>query len=211
MTTDGFVERLLALETPVRMREVFELAKAHIALPVSELELVLEHPVHRVRVGALSTMDKQARRKRTPPEQRQALYDLYLRRLDRIDNWDLVDLGAPHVIGGHLATRDRAPLYELARSDNPWARRTAIVATLFLVRQDEVDDTFALAEILGSDPEHYVQTALGGLLREAGKRDRTRLLAFLEAHAATLPRITLRFASEHLDPATRAHLRSSRA
>jgi hypothetical protein len=210
MTAADFVERLLALEAPVRMRDVFALAKAHIELPVSELEVVLEHPVHHVRVGALSAMDKQARRRRTPEERRRELYELYLRRMDRIDDWDLVDLGAPHVVGGHLATRSRAPLYELARSPNPWARRTAIVATLYLVRQDEVEDTFALAEILRADDEHYVQTAVGGLLREAGKRDRARLLAFLDEHAATLPRITLRFAMEHLDGDVRAHYRDLR-
>ena len=118
-TAVAFTERLLALPQPFRMGDIFALAKEHIDLPVAEIDALLDHDQHEVRVGALSVMDKQARRKRTPPEQRTALYELYLRRHDRIDDWDLVDLGAPHVIGGYLFDKPREPLYALARSNEP--------------------------------------------------------------------------------------------
>jgi 3-methyladenine DNA glycosylase AlkD len=152
-------------------------------------------------------MDKQARRRRTPADRRRELFELYLRRIDRIDNWDLVDLAAPYVVGGYLFDFDRPRdlLDELARSENPWERRTAIVATGYFIRQGEVDDTFRIAELLAADDHDLVQKATGWMVREAGKRDRQRLLQFLDRHAATLPRTLLRYAIEHLDQQQRSH------
>jgi len=187
----------------VRMGEVFTLAKAHLAMPIAELERLLELPVHEARAGTLSIMDKRARRASTPQEDRAAMFQLYLRRHDRIDNWDLVDLAAPYVVGGYLFDRPRDVLYELAKSENPWERRTAITATWFFIRKNDLDDTFAIGEILVDDDHHFVQTAVGGWLREAGKQDRARLEAFLDQHAATMPRTMLRFAIEHHEPDVR--------
>ncbi|WP_053203154.1 DNA alkylation repair protein [Jiangella muralis] len=194
----------------VRMGTVFALAKEFIELPPAELERLLESDVHELRAGALSVMDKQARRKRTSSDRRRELYELYLRRHDRIDNWDLVDLAAPYVVGGYLADRPRDVLYELARSPNRWERRTAITATAYFIRTGDVGHTFAIAELLLDDPEDLVHKATGGWLRAAGDHDRDRLLAFLDRHAATMPRVMLRYAMEHLEPAQREHYRSLR-
>jgi 3-methyladenine DNA glycosylase AlkD len=114
------------------------------------------------------------------------LFDLYLRRTGRINSWDLVDLGAPHVVGRYLFEKPRRVLYKLADSKNPWERRTAIVSTLYFVRQGDVADTFKLAERLLDDDHDSIQRATGGLLREAGKKDRQQLLGFLDRHAATM-------------------------
>ena len=189
----------------VPMGQVFALAKELIAMPLGEIERLLDSPIHEVRVGALSIMDKQGRANRTPAIRRQELYDLYLRRHDRINNWDLVDLGAPFVVGRYLFDKPHDPLYALARSVNVWERRTAIVSTAYFIRQGEVDDTFALAETLLGDDHDLIQKAAGGWLREAGKRDCPRLLAFLDRHAATMPRTFLRYAIEHLDAGQRHH------
>jgi hypothetical protein len=189
----------------VRMRQVFELAKEFIEMPPGEIERLLESPIHEVRAGAVSIMGKQAARKRTPESRKIELFELYLRRHDRIDNWDLVDLGARDVVGGHLADRPRDVLYRLARSTNPWERRTAIVSTLYFVRAGEVADTFEIAEILVADDHDLIHKATGGLLREAGKKDRRRLIEFLDRHAATMPRTMLRYAIEHLDQQQRSH------
>ncbi|RIQ26057.1 DNA alkylation repair protein [Jiangella rhizosphaerae] len=194
----------------VRMGTVFALAKEFIDLPPAELERLLESDVHELRAGALSVMDKQARRKRTPPDRRRELYELYLRRHDRIDNWDLVDLAAPYVVGGYLADKPRDVLYELARSANRWERRTAITATAYFIRDGDVADTFAIAELLLDDPEDLVHKATGGWLRAAGDKDPDRLRAFLDEHAAAMPRVMLRYAVEHLDPAQREHYRALR-
>ncbi|WP_053174491.1 DNA alkylation repair protein [Nonomuraea sp. SBT364] len=219
-TSDAFTERLMALPVPetrayrssgpgvvlgIRMRDVFALAKEFIDLEPSEIVKLLGSDVHEIRVGACSVMDKQARRKRTPDAHRARLYDLYLGHHDRINTWDLVDLAAPYVVGGHLFGRSRAVLYELARSAHWWERRTAIVATSYFIRQDDLADTFGIADVLVDDPADLVQKAYGGWIREAGKRDRALLLAFLDRHAATMPRTALRYAVEHLDGGLRAH------
>ncbi|MEO3872806.1 DNA alkylation repair protein [Nonomuraea sp. B12E4] len=191
----------------VRMREVFDLAKEFVDMPTAEIEKLLASPVHELRVGALSIMDKASRRKKTPPDRRAELYELYLRSPDRINNWDLVDLAAPYAVGGYLYDfgQPRDVLYTLARSKDTWERRTAIVSTLHFVRQGDLDDTFAIAEILLHDEHDLIHKPVGWLLREAGKKDRARLLEFLDRHAATAPRVLLRYAIEHLDPDQRAH------
>ena len=115
----------------IRMGSIFDLAKEFIDLPIAEIHKLLNSPLHEVRVGALSVMDKQARRNRTSEDRRKELFDLYLRRSDRIDSWDLVDLGAPYVIGRYLWDKPRKVLYRLARSKSPWERRASIVSTLY--------------------------------------------------------------------------------
>ena len=187
----------------VRMGQVFSLAKEFQEMVPAEIEKLLESPVHEARAGAVSIMDFQARNKKTSAARKKELFDLYLRRHDRINNWDLVDRSAPHVVGGYLSDKPRKVLYKLARSRNVWERRTAIVSTWFFIRQGEVDDTFKLAEILLTDNHDLIHKAAGGWLREAGKRDRQRLLDFLEQHAAKMPRTFLRYAIEHLDKKTR--------
>jgi 3-methyladenine DNA glycosylase AlkD len=194
----------------VRMGQVFELAKAYIDMPLGEIEGLLESPLHEVRAGAMSIMDKQARRRKTPETRRKELFELYLRRIDRINNWDLVDLGAPYVVGGYLADKPRDILYRLARSQNPWERRTAIVSTAFFIKGGELEDTFAIAKLLLADAEDLIHKAVGGWLRAAGAKDRSRLLRFLDAHAATMPRTMLRYAIEHLEPALQQQYRSQR-
>ena len=191
----------------VRMGDVFKLAKLYIEMPPAEIERLLESPLHEVRAGGCSIMAKQAARKATPESRRADLYALYLRRHDRINNWDLVDLAAKDVVGGYLADRPRDVLYELARSGNLWERRTAIVATSYFIREGELDDTFAIAELLLGDDEDLIHKAAGGWLREAGKKDRPRLLGFLDRHAAAMPRTMLRYAIEHLDEEQRKHYR----
>ena len=110
----------------VRMRDVFALAKQHVDMPPVEIEKLLSSDLHEARAGDCSIMAKQAARKATTEERRGELYELYRRRIDRINNWDLVDLAARDVVGRYLADKPREPLYELARSDDIWERRTAI-------------------------------------------------------------------------------------
>ena len=189
----------------VRMGQVFALAKEFIDMPLSEIEKLLESPIHEIRVGAVSIMNWQARSKKTPEERRKELFDLYIRRHNRINNWDLVDRSAPYVVGGYLFDKPRAFLYKLARSKNMWERRTAIVSTFYFIRKGDVADTFKIAEILLNDKEDLIHKATGGWLREAGKKDRQRLLSFLDKHAAIMPRVALRYTIEHLDEKQREH------
>ena len=116
-----------------------------------------------------------------------------------------MDLGAGNVVGGWLMDKPRDPLYQLAHSENMWERRTAIVATSAFIREGQLDDTFAIAEILLHDDEDLIHKAVGGWVRDAGRSSRERLLAFLDEHAATMPRTALRYAIEHLGKEQRAY------
>ncbi|MBO9155317.1 DNA alkylation repair protein [Chitinophaga sp. GCM10012297] len=190
----------------IRMGQLFALAKAFIGMPPAELDKLLQSPVHEVRAGALSIMDKQGRSNKTPDSRRKELYDLYLKRHERIDNWDLVDLAAQFVIGRYLIDKPRTILTKLAKSKNEWERRTAITATAYFMRQGEVEDTFKIAAMLVHDPHDLVQKAVGGWIRQAGKgRHRRELLLFLDRYAATMPRAALRYAIEHLSERERQH------
>lgn len=227
LTADAFKKRLLALQSDeelrkiqryfrpgdmapgdyfigVRMGSIFELAREFIDMPCSELEALLASDMHEMRVGALSIMGKRATRNKTTVADREALFETYMRCIDRVNNWDLVDLSAHHVIGGYLATRPRDLLYDLARDANPWKRRITIFSTMHFVKAGDLDDAFALCEILANDPHELVQKAVGWVLRTAGDVDRERLSRFLDDHAATAPRTMLRAALEHYTPEDRA-------
>jgi 3-methyladenine DNA glycosylase AlkD len=210
-TARAFLDELGALPPPVRMGQVFALAKAHMNMPLEEIERLLESSDHLAKVGAVSVMDFQARSRKTSAEQRRELFELYLRRHDRIDTWDLVDRSAIWVVGEHLRDKPRDVLYELAGSSRPMERRTAILSTFAFIRRGELDDAYRIAELLLDDDEDLVHKAVGWMLREAGKKDEARLGAFLDAHAASMPRVMLRYAVEKLSPELAARYRAMKA
>jgi 3-methyladenine DNA glycosylase AlkD len=183
------------------MGQVFALAKEFMDTPLDEVETMLESPFHEMRVGAVSIMDFQARSKKTTDARRKELFDLYIRRHDRINTWDLVDRSAPNVVGGYLFDKPRKILYKLARSKNMPERRTAIVSTLYFIGKGNVEDSFKLAEILLYDKEDLIHKANGWALRFAGDKDRKQLQRFLDRHAASMPRTT----TEHFDKKQRDH------
>jgi 3-methyladenine DNA glycosylase AlkD len=189
----------------VRMGQVFTLAKEFMEMPLDEIEELLESPIHEIRTGGVSIMDWQARNKKTSEARKRELFDLYIRRHDRINNWDLVDRAAPYVVGGYLFDKPRDVLYRLARSKNTWERRTAIVSTAFFIRQGEIEDAFKIAELLVADSHDLINKATGWMLREAGKKDPQRLLSFLDKYAAIMPRTALRQAIERLHKKQRDH------
>lgn len=191
----------------VRMKHLFDLAKEFMQMAPHQIEVLLDNEIHEARAGALSIMGKQVSHKKTAESRHKELYDLYLRRHDRIDNWDLVDLAGHKVVGRYLLEyqQPRDVLYQLAESENQWERRTAIVATLYFIHEGEVDDAFRIGEMLVGDPEDLVHKATGWALRYAGDKDRTRLVEFLDRHAATMPRTLLRACLEHFEPELRMH------
>jgi 3-methyladenine DNA glycosylase AlkD len=187
----------------VRMGSIFDLAKEFVDLSPKDIETLLESDIHELRVGALSIMAKQYALRTTSEARRKELYDLYLRRHDRINNWDLVDLAAWHVVGPYLVDKPRKILGKLAKSKDMWERRTAILATFAFIKRGELDETFAIAKTLRDDPEDLIHKAVGGMLRAAGDKDKAALTAFLEEHAPRMPRTMLRYAIEHFPPAAR--------
>lgn len=189
----------------VKMGQLFALAKEFAGMPVRELEKLLESPVHELRAGAVSIMDKESRGKKITGERLKEFYDLYMKRHDRINNWDLVDLGCLYMTGSYLFDKPRNILYKLARSKNIWERRTAILSTCYFIRQGDIADTFAIAEMLVRDKEDLVHKATGWMLRFAGAKDPKKLMSFLDKYAATMPRTLLRYSIEHFSPKQREH------
>tara|TARA_R110001592_G_scaffold78321_1_gene235059 strand:+ start:1043 stop:1585 length:543 start_codon:yes stop_codon:yes gene_type:complete len=174
-------------------------------MSVLEVVKLLENKNYDHRLGAVSILDWKARNRKTSAEERQAVYKAYIDNHKWIDDWGMVDRAAPYVVGGYLYGKIKKVLYDLAKSKNPMKRRTAIVSTYYFIRKNEVDDTFKIAEILVNDAEHFVQTAVGSWIREAGKRDEERLITFLDEFAKTMPIVTLRFAIEKLDTKLRKY------
>ena len=178
----------------VRHKTIFDLAKKYVRLPLTEIETLLESPYYEIRLGAVSIMDFQAQRRGASGGERRALFHLYLRRHDRINHWDLVDRAAKRVVGGYLyefkVPRDL--LFKLARSEDPWERRTALVATSYFIGKGELGDTFAVADMLLDDDHVLIQKAAGSWIREAGKKNQKMLTDFLDQRARHMPRAMLR-------------------
>jgi 3-methyladenine DNA glycosylase AlkD len=224
MSANEFLKKLKALRSPavakshgnlaadnddeilgVRMGQVFALAKEFMDMSLDEVEKMLESPIHEMRVGAVSIMDFQARSKKTTEQRRKELFDLYIRRHDRINTWDLVDRSAPYVVGSYLFDKPRKVLYKLARSKQMPERRTSVVSTLYFIGKGDVDDAFKIAELLLGDKHDLIHKAIGWALRFAGDKDLPRLLGFLDKYAATMPRVALRYATEKIDKKQREH------
>ena len=194
----------------VSIGKVFPVAKRFATLGLDDVEALLDDRRYEVRMAAVSILDFKARQRKLAAADRKALFELYLRRHDRINNWDLVDRAAPHVVGEFLIDRDRTVLDRLAGSDDPHERRTALVSTYAFIRRGEVSDTFRIAELLADDPDDYVQKAIASWTREAGKRDEDALIRFLTSNRDRLPRPTVTAASKLLPPPVRQQLRSRR-
>jgi len=189
----------------VKMGTLFALAKEFGEMPIEEIEKLLESPIHEVRAGAVSIMDKASRNKKIFKERLKDFFDLYMRRHDRINNWDLCDLGCLYMTGSYLYDKPHDILFKLARSKNIWERRTAILSTCYFIRQGDTSDTFKIAEMLVNDNEDLIHKATGWMLRFAGTKDRKKLITFLDKYAATMPRTLLRYSIEHFSSKEREH------
>ena len=192
----------------VKMGNLFALAKEFDGMSIKEIEKLLENPIHEVRAGAVSIMDKESRGKKMTESRRKEFFELYMRRHDRINNWDLVDLGCLYMTGSYLFDKPRTVLYKLARSKNLWERRTAILSTCYFIRKGDLTDTYKIAEMLVNDKEDLIHKATGWMLRFAGDKDPKKLLGFLDKYATTMPRTLLRYSIEKLNMKQRENFMS---
>jgi 3-methyladenine DNA glycosylase AlkD len=183
----------------VKMGNLFKLAKEFEGMPIDQIEKLLDNPIHEVRAGAVSIMDKESRNKKITQQRLKDFFDLYINRHDRINNWDLCDLGCLYMTGSYLFDKSRTILYKLAGSKNIWERRTAILSTCYFIRQGETTETFKIAELLVKDKEDLIHKATGWMVRFAGAKDRKRLIAFLDKYAPIMPRTLLRYSIEHFN------------
>jgi 3-methyladenine DNA glycosylase AlkD len=178
----------------IRVPQIREVAARYRDLDLEEVEQLLGSPFHEMRLLALVILVGQF--KKCEPAGQKAIYDLYMHDRRWVNNWDLVDLSAPTIVGGWLKTRSREKLYQLARSSTIWDRRISVLATFQFIRDDEFTDSLAIAEILLQDKEDLIQKAVGWMLREIGKRNRSVEEKFLKEHCKNMPRTMLRYAIE---------------
>ncbi|MFH0753898.1 MAG: DNA alkylation repair protein [Candidatus Omnitrophota bacterium] len=178
----------------VKVPEIRTVAKQFSTLPHKSLANLLHSNIHEERLLALLVMVYQFECGQS--QERRNLFDLYLNNTAHINNWDLVDLSAPKIIGPYLLDKNRSILTKLAQAPILWERRIAIVSTLAFIREHQFDDTFRISSKLLNDNEDLIHKATGWMLREAGKRNVTALKEFLNEHRHLMPRTMLRYAIE---------------
>ncbi|HSX43909.1 MAG TPA: DNA alkylation repair protein [Candidatus Saccharimonadales bacterium] len=183
-----------------------KVAKQFKDLPLKEVELLIMSPWHEERLTGLFVLVGQF--KKADETNKKLIYEFYMSHTECVNNWDLVDSSAEYIVGPWLDNRPEKMIVlgTLASSNLLWDRRIAIIATFEYIRQGRADEALIIAKELLHDPHDLIQKAVGWMLREVGKRvDSSLLVAFLEKHAKTMPRTTLRYAIEHFSPQKRAY------
>lgn len=186
----GEGDQFIGIRVPV-LRKV---AKEFRCASMEDTEAMLGSPVHEERFLALLLLMHHYATGGSPSKQR--IYRLYLDNTRFINNWDLVDISAEHIVGHWLLERSKAPLYRLARSGDLWERRIAILSTFCYIKRNRYEETLKISEMLLGDGEDLIQKAVGWMLREVGKRDFSTEEAFLELYYRVMPRTMLRYAIE---------------
>lgn len=177
------------------------LAPKYKDLPLSEISKLIKSKYHEERFFALVLLVQKS--KKAESDEMKTLFDFYLKHMPYINNWDLIDTSAEHIVGKYLWDKDRRRLVRMAKSRDLWEKRIAIISTFHFIRRNEHEDTVRIARILLNDSHDLIHKAVGWMLREAGKRDLSVLRQFLNRHAHEMPRTMLRYAIEKLSPAER--------
>ncbi len=194
----GFGDIFLGIRVPQTRR----LARRYADLSLSEIRKLLRSKEHEARLLALIILTLQYPRADT--DQQQKIFDLYLAHTKYINNWDLVDVSAPLIVGAHLRGEDTSLLDELAASELLWERRISVIATQYFIRKGDFRATLRIARKLLRDEHDLIHKAVGWMLREVGKKDRSVLVEFLDKHHRTMPRTMLRYAIEKFDASVRS-------
>ncbi|ERJ79574.1 DNA alkylation repair protein [Prevotella melaninogenica] len=196
----GEGDRFLGVTVP----NIRAIAKQYKNISLNEIRELIQSEWHEVRLCALLIMVEKSKKK--DETLRQQLFDLYLSQTDRINNWDLVDLSCRFIVGEYLLNKSRDILYQLAQSPLLWDNRIAIVSTYAFIRKGQLEDTYALSDIMMHHPHDLMHKAIGWMLRETGKRNPERLYDYVMNHRADMPRTMLRYAIEKFSPTERSVL-----
>jgi 3-methyladenine DNA glycosylase AlkD len=177
------------------------ISKKYAHLPLQDIRALLYSAVHEERLVALFILVEQYNKARKNNDNRklQEYIDFYLKNSKQVNNWDLVDLSADKILGDYLLDKDKAILYAYANSPNLWQRRIAIISTFHFIKNNQFEDTFAIAELLLEDNHDLIHKAVGWMLREVGKRNQAAEESFLKKHYKRMPRTMLRYAIERFD------------
>jgi 3-methyladenine DNA glycosylase AlkD len=171
-----------------------KLVKDYFELPIKEIQSLLKSPVHEERLLALLLMVRKASGR--SDDIKKSIYELYLKNTRFVNNWDLVDASAEHVVGAYLRDKNKSVLYRLAESEDLWERRIAIMSTFHYVKHHDFLETLRISKILLFDRHDLIHKATGWMLREIGKRDLQTEENFLKTHYKKMPRTMLRYAIE---------------
>jgi 3-methyladenine DNA glycosylase AlkD len=178
----------------LKVPDIRRLSRAFRGLALAELRKLLRSKIHEERLLALFVLVLQF--EKGDERVRTAVYGFYLKSARFVNNWDLVDASADHIVGGYLEDKDRDILLTLAESSRLWERRISIIATYHFIKQDDFAWTLKVAERLVADSEDLIHKAVGWMLREVGNRDRKVEEGFLREHYRLMPRTMLRYAIE---------------
>ncbi len=170
------------------------IAKKYKEMELEHIEKVLSSPFHEYRLIALMILIYKF--KKADEKDKKIIFDLYLKNTKYINNWDLVDLSAPNIVGNYLLDRDRNILYKLAKSDCLWEKRIAIISTYAFIRNSQFNETLEISKILLNDKHDLIHKAVGWMLREIGKRNVGAEKMFLKENYQQIPRTALRYAIE---------------
>lgn len=180
-------------------------AKANKLISFDELDKLLDNEYHECRLCALLILVERFKKEKAPQEKTR-IYNYYLSKTHRINNWDLVDLSSKDIVGNYLADKsDRNILYQLAESNLLWDQRIAITSTFAFIKNHDFADTIRLSEIFLTHKHDLMHKACGWMLREVGKQDRNTLIQFLDQYYKIMPRTMLRYSLEKLLPEEKAH------
>ena len=177
----------------IMVPQIREIIKQFHSLSLKEIQSSLKSKYHEERLAALLILVYQFEKN---PNKREEIYDLYISNTKNINNWDLVDLSAPRIVGHFLLDKDKSKLFQLARSNLLWDRRIAIISTAYFIRESRFEETLHIAEILLKDKHDLIHKAVGWMLREVGKKDLQTLKSFLNQHHSSMSRTSLRYAIE---------------
>lgn len=183
-------------------QQIRDLVKKHKTLEISEIEKLLNDEYHECRSVALAFLVNMFQKTKSETE-RKMMYQFYMSQTDRINNWDLVDISCAEIVGRYLFDKPKDDLYVFAKSGHLWRERIAIISTMYFIRNQQFDDTLAIAEILLHHPHDLIHKAVGWMLREVGKRNLQVERNFLLKHYKTMPRTMLRYAIEKFEESDR--------
>lgn len=171
-----------------------QITKKYPDLSLEDLQKLLSSKIHEYRLTSLFILI--AKYKKADEREKGEIFDFYLKNTKNINNWDLIDLSAPSIVGDYLLEKDRAILYRLAKSKSLWEKRIAILATATFIKNGQLKDTLKISEILLNDKHDLIHKAVGWMLREIGKKDQKVEEQFLMKYYKTMPRTMLRYAIE---------------
>ena len=171
-----------------------KVAKKYVGLELSEIKKILYSKIHEERLCALLILVEKFTK--ADESNKKLLYEFYIKNAKQVNNWDLVDLSAPKIVGAYLLSKDKKILYRLASSKNLWEKRISIISTMTFIRNNQYKDTLKLAGILMKDKHDLIHKAVGWMLREVGKKSLKDEEVFLKKHYKKMPRTMLRYAIE---------------